>query len=59
MKVNKLEILFKKQCNCESSSSGPRLIVKAMVGKYREKLIMSEVQMACDKCDTPWVLVQD
>lgn len=46
-------IMFKKDCSCKTSSSGPRAILKP-TGEHLEKMSAIFVKMACDKCDTPW-----
>jgi hypothetical protein len=44
-----------KQCDCKSTSSGPRVVMSNSVeqnGAYTQTV--SFVEMACDKCDAPW-----
>ena len=44
-----------KQCDCNGTSSGPRVVASRSVeknGAYTQTVSM--VEMACDECDTPW-----
>jgi len=42
-----------KNCQCEhASASGPRIVHRSVDGFN----IFDWVEMACDTCDTPWVV---
>lgn len=49
--------LFQKQCRCQGTSSGPRLILSHAPDPWRPGvwiLTASWVNLACDVCDKPW-----
>jgi hypothetical protein len=55
-----IEVVWTKQCECKATASGPRLVA----GKGEEtadgmaSFPITWVQMACDKCDMPWLVTE-
>lgn len=45
---------LKKQCKCQGSSSGPRLIFLEEWHEDYLKITGMLCRMACDVCDKPW-----
>ncbi len=60
--VTASRIILEKQCACEATSSGPRVVpvglprVVTVRGKTSGayKFEFAHAEMACDSCDTPW-----
>lgn len=48
------KIVMTKQCQCKSTSSGPRTLLKSRMKPTGLAIEAHYVQMACNACDTPW-----
>lgn len=51
-----MTVQYRKQCDCQSTSSGPRLISSCCtdVKTHALMLTVTLVNMACDACDAAW-----
>lgn len=58
-------IMYKKQCDCDSTASGPRFATESgdiRENEQGEEFVTIEIkylEFACDKCDTPFKRVKD
>lgn len=51
--------MLRKACECKSTSTGPRMIVKET--KELSHIIFTAIyaRIVCDRCNTPWIVEEE
>jgi len=55
-----IEINYKKDCQCDSTSSGPRLYSQVETVNVKDHEVVYKLHggyayMVCDSCEKPWI----
>ena len=57
MSIGKREVIWRKQCECQGKSSGPRVVI--VDGSRLGAVTFRFVWLACDVCDKEWAFIDE
>ena len=55
--IGKREVIWRKQCECQGKSSGPRVVI--VDGSRLGAVTFRFVWLACDVCDKEWAFIDE